>query len=491
MRIKITRDLWFGKLSMLIILLSNIAITSYFVFSGIASIELRNDPITFAFNMFLVLVLVNFYIPFIFPLQVAAILLIGYILMIPLILGWKAARRFRRELFPKVAELTLHDLNTGERIVKFEDHFVVESEAKVLKQLNECLEGRLRIDDSDSPKALVTAKIVDYHVRRLQIKLLFPNKLFGIQNRLQRRLSKGLQKKEINLAVFTELEELSLERVMLTELPDEISSLRQLRGLKLSSNHIEKLPPWIGILNQLEQLNLSNNRITELPETIGHLQDLRNLDLSRNHITELPESVCLLTKLKELDISMNPITTLPSCIDQMVELEAILATSTKIQHLSESLLQMNSLKELDLRGAPLDQSSIALLRKMLTLNSPRMPLASRYHIVHQDLTFKDFHHRYLRGAIVNVTVTYLILIALVLKGTMIFSVPTIYLLVGTVLHFTTSFIILYVVEALTWNGIRIKFRKDEVLVAWSVYQVRLLFIWFLVGSWFFMIQFIS
>src|SRR5438045_3508355 len=65
----------------------------------------------------------------------------------------------------------------------------------------------------------------------------------------------------------------------LTELPESLSELTQLRSLNLSNNQLAALPESLDQLTQLESLNLSINKLTEIPEWLGRLTQLQSLRL--------------------------------------------------------------------------------------------------------------------------------------------------------------------------------------------------------------------
>ncbi len=95
----------------------------------------------------------------------------------------------------------------------------------------------------------------------------------------------------------------------LTEIPDEICSLTQLRVLNLGH-------PCAGV--------------AYIPENIGDLVNLEKLDISYTKIDHLPESIGSLTKLTSLDISYTPISELPDCVWDMGALE-IKLTGSKVK----------------------------------------------------------------------------------------------------------------------------------------------------------------
>ena len=100
-------------------------------------------------------------------------------------------------------------------------------------------------------------------------------------------------------------DDLDLRGLGLSELPESISQLTQLRFLVLSNNHLTKLPEFIGRLTRLKQLLLQNNQVTELPDSIGQLVRLQRLILSNNRLAELPESIGQLTQLNTLSLHNN------------------------------------------------------------------------------------------------------------------------------------------------------------------------------------------
>ncbi|CAH3019105.1 unnamed protein product, partial [Porites evermanni] len=65
----------------------------------------------------------------------------------------------------------------------------------------------------------------------------------------------------------------------LTELPAEISDLRELRWLSVNNNQLVGLPTSIQRLTKLEELDLNGNKLTDLPAEISDLRELRQLSV--------------------------------------------------------------------------------------------------------------------------------------------------------------------------------------------------------------------
>jgi hypothetical protein len=93
----------------------------------------------------------------------------------------------------------------------------------------------------------------------------------------------------------------------LTELPESLGQLTQLRSLNLSGNQLTALPESLGQLTQLQLLDLSDNQLTALPEWLGQLTQLRSLNLSGNQLIALPESLGRLEYLQQLNLEKNPL----------------------------------------------------------------------------------------------------------------------------------------------------------------------------------------
>ncbi|MEH2408296.1 COR domain-containing protein, partial [Nostoc sp.] len=82
----------------------------------------------------------------------------------------------------------------------------------------------------------------------------------------------------------------------------------------LSSNQITQIPEAIANLTNLRELHLSSNQITQIPEAIANLTNLRELILDGNQITQIPEAIESLLELETLDLRGNPLPISPEIL---------------------------------------------------------------------------------------------------------------------------------------------------------------------------------
>jgi nucleoside phosphorylase/GTPase SAR1 family protein len=167
---------------------------------------------------------------------------------------------------------------------------------------------------------------------------------FTVQTEAERRIEQA--RKE-------DLAELDLSKLGLTELPDSISRLSNLKTLSLHNNQLTELPDSIGDLSNLRSLHLSVNQLTKLPDSIGQLSNLRELYLVENQLTELPDSIGQLSNLRELNLRSNQLTKLSDFIGKLSNLHTLDLLDNQLTELPESISELSSLRILFLSHNPL------------------------------------------------------------------------------------------------------------------------------------------
>ena len=139
-------------------------------------------------------------------------------------------------------------------------------------------------------------------------------------------LRAALQLPSESMDLLLELEEISLDNLQLSAIPEYIQSMSCLTCLHLSNNSINALPGWIGDLENLEQLALGNNKLRELPTEMCKLRNLQHLDVRMNPpFLTPPPNVWEMSPLSQkhagyVDPSLV-LTYLQMCHDDLVEIE--------------------------------------------------------------------------------------------------------------------------------------------------------------------------
>lgn len=103
-------------------------------------------------------------------------------------------------------------------------------------------------------------------------------------------------------------------------IPQEIGTLKNLKNVTFSSNNIQEIPEEFWSLTNLEKLNFNNNKIKIISDKIRNLSKLESLSLTGNQIEEFPIGILALTKLSVLHIAKNKITVIPAEIVVLQEL---------------------------------------------------------------------------------------------------------------------------------------------------------------------------
>jgi Leucine-rich repeat (LRR) protein/GTPase SAR1 family protein len=147
------------------------------------------------------------------------------------------------------------------------------------------------------------------------------------------------------------LENLNLSGNNLTVSPESlgrIEKLTRLQSLILSNNQLSMLPDSIQPLIQLRSLHLSSNQLIVIPEWLTQLPELQDLDLSGNQLKTLPTLISGLTKLQTLKLANNQLSTLPEWFGQLLNLRELILSNNNISTLPESFSQLVQLQSLNL-----------------------------------------------------------------------------------------------------------------------------------------------
>jgi len=193
---------------------------------------------------------------------------------------------------------------------------------------------------------------------------------------------------------LTWLEQLHLNRMGLTLLPDWLSDLHELDHLELDHNRIRgslavvaelrwlellslnglglhELPSWLSTLGRLEILSASDNLITELPDWLSDLPELAMLYVSGNKLASLPTSLARVAGLRYLAFNENSVSRIPDWIGRLTGLWKIYAEGNRLTELPDEMSKLVNLNQLDLRN-----NELSVLPDWL-LNLPKVELDVR------------------------------------------------------------------------------------------------------------------
>ncbi|MBN31425.1 MAG: hypothetical protein CL845_05455 [Crocinitomicaceae bacterium] len=110
------------------------------------------------------------------------------------------------------------------------------------------------------------------------------------------------------LAEWTELREVILDRNRLTRVDEDLSGWVFLEHFSAVSNKLEAFPASVTSWKALQEINLGDNVIDSIPLDIDQLVELRRLKLWSNVIAHYPTSLGDLPHLEDLDLQYNDMT---------------------------------------------------------------------------------------------------------------------------------------------------------------------------------------
>ncbi len=158
----------------------------------------------------------------------------------------------------------------------------------------------------------------------------------------------GLKKAEHKEDFLGHVIKLDLTDRNLRSIPIEVSDLKHLQWLNLSSNKIEKIEGLENLV-QLQVLDLFQNRISKI-EGLDELSNLEQLNLQFNQIRKM-ENLEHLTNLKMLNLFENQIEKI-ECVENLASVTILNLSGNKIEKI-EGLERLPQLRELDLANNPL------------------------------------------------------------------------------------------------------------------------------------------
>ncbi|XP_006893023.1 PREDICTED: leucine-rich repeat-containing protein 2 [Elephantulus edwardii] len=259
--------------------------------------------------------------------------------------------------------------------IKEEWNFVAECKRKGIPQAAYCKNGFVdtsaRLLDKVERNSLVGRSALSKERRRSS---LFVLELSGEQwKELPESLKEQTHLKEWHISntliqtiptyieLFQAMRILDLPKNQLSCLPVEIGCLKNLKELNVSFNHLKSIPAELGDCENLEKLDFSGNlELTELPFELSNLKQVTFVDISANKFSSVPICILRMCNLQWLDISNNSLNDLPQDIDRLEELQSFLLYKNKLTYLPQALLNLKKLTLLVVSGDHLVEFPSAL-----------------------------------------------------------------------------------------------------------------------------------
>lgn len=160
------------------------------------------------------------------------------------------------------------------------------------------------------------------------------------------------------------LEILDLSNNQLSELPNNLPELTNLKVLFCSNNQFNELPKVLAACPKLEMIGFKSNRIKHFAENSLPLKT-RWLILTDNQLTALPRSIGDLTQLKKLMLAGNQLQNLPKEIQHCHNLELVRLSANQLTSLPNELLNLPKLSWLAFSG----NAFCASIAKSTTINA--------------------------------------------------------------------------------------------------------------------------
>ena len=166
------------------------------------------------------------------------------------------------------------------------------------------------------------------------------------------KLSEGLTEFPLEILELADsLEILDLSGNQLSDLPEELSQLTNLRIIFASNNLFTHLPDVLGSLPKLEMVGFKTNQIKTVSEQSLPTQ-LRWLILTDNTIEVLPHSLGERPRLQKLALAGNKIQVLPESMENLSNLELVRLSANQLTEFPEFLIKLPKLSWLAFAGNP-------------------------------------------------------------------------------------------------------------------------------------------
>lgn len=187
-----------------------------------------------------------------------------------------------------------------------------------------------------------------------------PNKITSISIK-----EKGLKKIPESIdGRFIKLFQIILDKNQISNIPESIGEIDQLKYIHISNNKLVSLPKSIGNLKNIELFYAYSNEIKSLPNTSFNFNKDAIVDLKWNKIEQIPDAFCN-SQFGSLYLTSNPLKELPKNFGNIKGLKELNIANTNIDDLPTSFFSLKNLKMLDIRGTKLSKNHFNLIKAQL------------------------------------------------------------------------------------------------------------------------------
>jgi Leucine-rich repeat (LRR) protein len=161
----------------------------------------------------------------------------------------------------------------------------------------------------------------------------------------------GLEQIPKELSKFTHLKVLDLDGNIIKSIDKSFLKNKEIESLRLSISPQFKFKKSFSILSkekQLKNFSISNSNLSEIPEEISLLKNITSLSLQNNHLTYFPAGVLNIENLKYLDISGNDFKSLPATLSSLSKLETLNLSGERYLNFDQSASIIRNLPSLHL-----------------------------------------------------------------------------------------------------------------------------------------------
>jgi hypothetical protein len=145
------------------------------------------------------------------------------------------------------------------------------------------------------------------------------------------------------------LEILDLSNNQLSDLPDDLDRLVNMRILFLSDNQFTSIPKVVARCPKLEMISFKSNQLVHVGEDVLPL-DTRWLILTDNKLTKLPDFIGKLHRLQKLALAGNCLTELPASMANCKNLELARLSANELSAMPDWIFQLPKLSWLAFSG---------------------------------------------------------------------------------------------------------------------------------------------